>query len=123
MTSEALMGLITSFCSALLAFRALCVFQAGRPRQTISVILLVAWVGTLVMWCVGVMDIRADWVPGVGQPWVTPDQGACVFREYNPVRYSIKYLCTVGFDALVLILTVIGVYRTGAKSRLGTVRE
>lgn len=70
---------------------------------------------------VGVPDLKGSWHIGVGSPWVD-QRGACLFDPI-PFRYVIKFVVTVAFDALVLLLTIIGVMKCNGSSKLGQICE
>ena len=136
--SEILMGIVTCLCSALLGFRTLCIWEQ-RSGKIVSVkpsrrlyasnsflyqfkwTLFLLWLGLLAVWMAGVPDVKGRWTTGIGPLWVK-DQGACLFDPF-PFRYPVKFVATVGYDALILLLTIVGVMETRIKTRLGSVCE
>lgn len=66
-------------------------------------------------------DVKGGWHTGVGLPWVD-QKGACLFDPI-PYRYAVKFVVTVAFDALVLLLTVVGVMKCKGPSKLGQICE
>ncbi|KAN0061722.1 hypothetical protein ACQY0O_005714 [Thecaphora frezii] len=112
---EMQMGWITVSSSLLLACRAVCVYT-GRERKVVAVFLGVYAAGMLAAWMVGVPDGVAAWVPNGGNPW---QRGACNFVSISP-HYAIKYIVTIVYDLLVMLLTVVGVLRMNGNSRIGT---
>lgn len=56
-------------------------------------------------------------MPNGGNPW---QEGACNFT-YMSKQYAIKYIVTIVFDFVVMILTVVGVVRMSGGSRIGAV--
>ncbi|ETS64737.1 hypothetical protein PaG_00691 [Moesziomyces aphidis] len=113
---EMQMGWIAVSSSMLLAFRAVCVYS-GRARTVVSLLLTVLTLGMLATWMVGVKDTKAAWVVGGGNPW---QEGSCAFT-YMSKQYSIKYIVTIVFDMVVMLLTVAGVVRMNGGSRIGAV--
>lgn len=113
---EVQMGFIAVSSSVLLAFRAVCVYS-GKARKAVSVLLTVMTLGLLAAWMEGVDDIKAAWVAGSGNPW---QDGACNFVSMDR-RYAVKYVVTIVFDFLVMLLTVVGVIRMNGGSRIGAV--
>ncbi|KAJ1032943.1 hypothetical protein NDA16_000222 [Ustilago loliicola] len=113
---EMQMGWIAVSSSMLLAFRAVCVYT-GKARTVVSVVLVIMTLGLLAAWMEGVKDTEAAWVPNGGNPW---QDGACNFT-YMSKQYAIKYIVTIVFDLVVMILTVVGVVRMSGGSRIGAV--
>ncbi|SPO25764.1 uncharacterized protein UTRI_03129 [Ustilago trichophora] len=113
---EMQMGWIAVSSSVLLAFRAVCVYT-GKARTAVSVLLTIMTLGLLAAWMEGVKDTEAAWVTGGGNPW---QQGACSFT-YMSKQYAIKYIVTITFDLVVMVLTVVGVVRMNGGSRIGAV--
>lgn len=113
---EMQMGWIAVSSSVLLAFRAVCVWT-GKARTAVSVVLTIMTLGLLAAWMEGVKDTEAAWVPNGGNPW---QEGACNFT-YMSKQYAIKYIVTIVFDFLVMLLTVVGVVRMSGGSRIGSV--
>ncbi|KDQ18748.1 hypothetical protein BOTBODRAFT_29127 [Botryobasidium botryosum FD-172 SS1] len=113
--NEFLMGLITVCCSSLLAARTLCLYSGVR-RKAVLILLSVLGLAHLGTWMAGVPDIRAIWTVAAAQPWST---GGCFFAGIE-TRYFVKYIVTIVFDLTVLILTIIGVARTGG-SHIGDI--
>lgn len=112
---EFLMGVIAVACSSLLAARTVCVYT-GTARTVVSVVVGVALLAQTATWMAGVPDVTAQWLPAAAAPWST---GACGFTAVAS-QYSAKYFVTVFVDALVLILTTVGVVRMGT-SRIGEI--
>lgn len=115
-TCETFMGLITVSCSVLLACRTLCVYS-GTQRTVVGGFLTVFGLGQLAAWMVGVTDITAVWVPGMGAAWTT---GTCNFTNVS-VNYMIKFIITMAFDFTVMILTAFGVMRMHGGGRIGKI--
>ena len=113
---EMQMGWIAVSSSVLLAFRAVCVYT-GKARTAVSVLLTIMTLGLLAAWMEGVKDTEAAWVTGGGNPW---QEGACSFT-YMSKQYAIKYIVTITFDLVVMVLTVVGVVRMSGGSRIGAV--
>lgn len=113
---EMQMGWIVVSSSALLAFRVVCVYT-GKARQAVSVLLSFMTLGLLAAWMEGIKDTEAAWVVGSGNPW---QEGACAF-VYMSKQYAIKYIVTITFDLVVMILTVVGIVRMSGGSRIGAV--
>ncbi|PWN95000.1 hypothetical protein FA09DRAFT_332421 [Tilletiopsis washingtonensis] len=120
MASEALVGIVTTMSSALLAFRALCVYQ-GAARTWVGRFLFAAWLGMFGIWMSGIPDLRGAWFEGIGPVWLE-NSGACAFLPgLDHMKYASKFLYTVAFDFVVLVLTVVGVLRMKSSSRLGRI--
>ncbi|EST05495.1 hypothetical protein PSEUBRA_005177 [Kalmanozyma brasiliensis GHG001] len=113
---ETQMGFVAVSSSVLLAFRAVCVFN-GKTRTAVSVLLAVMTLGLLAAWMEGVTDIQAEWVAQSGNSWT---EGACNFTGISE-NYAIKYIVTIVFDFVVMLLTVVGVVRMNSGSRIGTI--
>ncbi|PWZ02244.1 hypothetical protein BCV70DRAFT_60000 [Testicularia cyperi] len=111
---ETQMGFIATSCSALLAFRVVCLYP-GKVRKVVAIVLSVLTLGLLAAWMEGVRDVKAVWIPNGGNPW---QDGACSF-EPIPRKYSVKYIVTIVFDFIVMALTVVGVLRMDSTSRIG----
>ncbi|KAK0556995.1 hypothetical protein OC844_005712 [Tilletia horrida] len=112
---ESMMSVITLCSSILLACRTICVYQDFARKVVIGIISIFA-LGLAAAWGQGVNSVGAMWLPGQGQPWT---EGACAFTGVR-MDYSVKYIVTVTFDFLVLVLTVIGVYRLeGSTTKIG----
>lgn len=112
---ELFMGLIAIFSSVLLACRTVCIYQ-GKTRTVVSVVLTLGALAVTAAWMVGVDDIDIIWVPGGAQAW---QDGGCAFTHIPP-KYAVKYIVTVIFDFLVLILTTVGIIRMQGGSRLAS---
>ncbi|CAO1624519.1 unnamed protein product [Parajaminaea phylloscopi] len=103
---ESLMGLIALSSSLLLACRTVCVFQ-GDARRYVTWILYIFSAGLAAAWFAGVTDVHAEWFTDAATPFTN---GACGPAAVK-MRYFVKYLVTIVFDAFVLILTIVGVVR------------
>lgn len=103
---ETLMGFIAVSSSILLACRTVCVFQ-GNARRYITWALYVLSAGLTAAWMAGVTDVRAEWLTAAATPFTN---GACGPVEVK-MRYFVKYLVTIFFDLVVLVLTTVGVVR------------
>lgn len=113
---EMQMGWIATSSSVLLAFRAVCVYT-GKARTVVSIVLTIMTLGLLAAWMEGVTDVTAAWTPGAGNPW---QDGACVFTSIS-TNYAVKYVVTIAFDFIVMLLTIVGVVRMNGGSRIGQV--
>ncbi|KAK0559144.1 hypothetical protein OC861_006734, partial [Tilletia horrida] len=114
-TIEALMGIITLCSSVLLACRTICVYQDRARIVVITIVTLLAC-GLAAAWGQGVMSVSAIWIPGGGKPWT---EGGCAFTAVS-MDYSVKYIITMVFDFVVLMLTVYGVIRLeGSDTKIG----
>ena len=117
--SEAFMGIITCCCSGLLAFRAVAVWT-GKARKVVTPVVIVLWLALLGIWMGGVPDVKATWVEGMGPLW-NKNQGTCTFLPIPYKLYGAKFIATVIFDFIVLMLTVVGVAKMNGRSRIGTI--
>lgn len=113
---EAFMALITLASSFLLACRTVCVYQADERRYVTWTLYLLA-AGLAATWFAGISDVTATWLPQIKDVYTN---GTCVATEVKQ-RYFAKYVMTIFFDAVVLVLTIIGVMRLCRSSgtRLG----
>ncbi|SNX84427.1 uncharacterized protein MEPE_03136 [Melanopsichium pennsylvanicum] len=113
---EMQMGWIATSSSVLLAFRAVCVYT-GKARTVVSVVLTIMTLGLLAAWMEGVKDAGAGWISKGGNPW---QDGACSFT-FMSKQYAIKYIVTIVFDFVVMMMTIVGVIRMNGGSRIGQV--
>ncbi|EPQ32205.1 uncharacterized protein PFL1_00402 [Pseudozyma flocculosa PF-1] len=116
--SEALMGVMTCCCSGLLAFRAVAVWN-GRAFKVVASVVTILFLALVGIWMAGVPDVKAVWIEGPGPVWIK-NQGTCTFLPI-PKIYGVKFIATVVFDAIVLLLTVAGVMAMTTRSRIGTI--
>lgn len=61
-------------------------------------------------------DVGIIWIPGGASPW---QDGGCGFTGIKEI-YSAKYIVTVVFDLLILLLTTIGIIKMQGGSRLAS---
>lgn len=113
---EFFMGLVVCSSSVLLACRTICVYH-GTARKVVGAVLIVLSSGLLAAWMQDVNSVRAEWLVEQAAPWNT---GACTWLEVSDT-YFVKYICTIVFDAVVLILTTIGIMQMNGGSRIGTI--
>lgn len=113
---EMQMGFVVILSSFLLACRTVCVYQ-GSARTVISVVLFVFGLGLTAAWMSGVKDITAAWSTEAASPW---NSGACNWSGVKST-YWVKYVVTIVFDLLVLILTAVGILRMNGQSRIGEI--
>jgi len=113
---EMQMGFVVILSSFLLACRTVCVYQ-GSARSTISIVLLIFGLGLSTAWMTGVLDVTASWQAEAASAWTT---GGCVWTAVKPT-YWVKYVVTIVFDLLVLVLTTIGILRMNGQSRIGDI--
>lgn len=114
--TEIQMGLLVCLSSFLLAFRTVCVYQ-GTARKMITTVLCIFGLGLVAAWMQGVTDVTSTWSPEAASLWT---HGGC---GYNAVKstYWVKYVITIVFDLLVLVLTTVGIVRMNGESRIGDI--
>lgn len=100
----------------LLAFRASCVYT-GTARKVVTAVLTVFVLGLLAVWLQGTADVVSVWNTHAGNIW---QEGLCIV-VYIPRRYSAKHIVTIVYDLTVMILTIVGVLRMKASSRIGSI--
>lgn len=114
--TELQMGLLVCLSSFLLAFRTVCVYQ-GAERKAVTIVLFVFGLGLVAAWMQGVTDVTSNWVPEAATLW---NHGACNYAAVKST-YWVKYVITIVFDLLVLVLTTVGILRMHGESRIGEI--
>lgn len=113
---EVQMGFVVVACSTLLAIRSICIYQ-DFERKVVACLVTVLTLALLATWMIGARDVVTKWVPQAGPAWT---EGACVPTSL-PQRYSVKYVVTIAFDSIVMVLTILGIMRMNSSSRIGAV--
>ncbi|UZJ55594.1 hypothetical protein CBS101457_004914 [Exobasidium rhododendri] len=113
---QTFMGLIAITSSALLACRSICVYF-GTARKIIAGFLIAFGIAITVAWMCGGREVTFEWSTAAASSWNT---GACMATAIK-YDYFIKYLFIIFFDFAVLALTVFGIFRMGANSRIGDI--
>ncbi|PWN91794.1 hypothetical protein FA10DRAFT_265633 [Acaromyces ingoldii] len=112
---EFLMGAVVISCSLLLACRTVCVYN-GTARTVVTTIICVFAAGLVAAWMEGVTAIQGQWTPGASS-W---GEGACAWAGVKST-YWVKYVITIVFDFVVLVLTTVGIVRMSGGSRIGEI--
>ncbi|UZJ52835.1 hypothetical protein CBS101457_002155 [Exobasidium rhododendri] len=113
---EMQMGFVVVCSSFLLACRTVCVYQ-GSARTCVTIILSIFGLGLLATWMVGVQDLTMVWSVEAATAYT---KGACAWTAIRST-YWVKYVVTIVFDLLVLILTTVGIMRMNSSSRIGEI--
>ncbi|KAL9934970.1 hypothetical protein V8E36_006046 [Tilletia maclaganii] len=97
--------------SALLACRAVAVFDRHQHRRTFVILFTVLGLGAAASSFYQISRVDTFWVPGIGKPWT---EGACALVAFRPDDI-IAPSVTAAFDFIVLMLVIHGIYSLRAE--------
>jgi hypothetical protein len=110
------MGLVVVSSSFLLACRTICVFH-GKAQKIVIAILAVSGLGLVASWLGGIVDVTSTWSVSAALPFT---EGLCICTNLKST-YWVKYVFTIIFDFVVLVLTTFGIMRMNPTSQIGEI--